>query len=239
MGATKTGRSRRVALSAAVLLLSLGAAGLVRAAEPPAPATPACPPPETTATSPTPPAAPGTPGASPYRPAPTEVLACVAGSEISGASFAHWATVAERDEPPRRRTPNAEPTRVQMLQVMGFLVSSDWVIGEAADLHIVVSPAAVRRRFDRLRREQFHGRWQYGAFLKQTGETTADVMLRVRLSMISTLIQQHAVGHHRGARGQQEALARFVHGFQEEWKAQTYCESLYATQDCGHTAGTL
>jgi hypothetical protein len=163
----------------------------------------------------------------------------VGSQEISGATFAHWATVAENEGSSSHRKPSTEPNRSQMLQVMGFLVSTDWVLGEAADLHIVVSDAEVRHHFDHLRRLQFPKRKEFRAFLRNTGQTTADLLLRVRLSMVSTRIQQRVVGHSHGARRAQRALSRFVHRFQKQWRAQTYCESRYAMLDCGHTASTL
>jgi hypothetical protein len=166
-------------------------------------------------------------------------VACVGAQEISGAIFSHWAMVAEDGEGRSHRRPGAEPNRSQMLQVMGFLLSSDWVLGEAADLHVVVTAAEVRHRFDHIRHEQFSRRRDFKAFLRQTGQTTADLLLRVRLSMVSARIQRRIVGRSGSPRHLQRALTRFVRHFQRKWRVQTYCESRYAVSNCGHTASTL
>jgi len=161
-------------------------------------------------------------------------VACVGASEISGATFAHWATVDANSRPRRDRRPSEEPNRAQMVQVMGFLIANDWLIGEAAELHIAISAAAVRRRFDRLRHQQFPKRRRYVAFLKRTGETTADLMLRVQVSLLSARIQRRVIDRQRGAHAQQEALTRFSEHLRDEWTARTYCNPVYKVPACGH-----
>lgn len=125
-----------------------------------------------------------------------------------------------------------------MVTTMGFLISTDWVIGEAAKLHIEASAIEVRRQFDHLRRLQFPKPAQFKKFLKQTGETVSDLLLRVRLSMLTTRIQQLVEGG-GSKRSRQRALTRFVKRFQRTWKAQTYCETVYKVSACGHTANSL
>ncbi len=166
-------------------------------------------------------------------------MACVGSNAISGATFAHWAVVAERASGNGHHKRGTRPTRAAVTQALAFLISSDWVLGEAADLHIALAEATVRHRFDRLRREQFHKRGAFRAFLGSTGETLDDLLLRVRLSMLSTLIQQRIVGRAHDPHLQRRRLTRFVRNFRLKWRAQTYCESRFAIADCGHTASTL
>lgn len=125
-----------------------------------------------------------------------------------------------------------------MTTVMGFLISADWVIGEAANLHVEASAVEVRRKFDQLRRQQFGKPGEFRTFLRTTGQTVADLMLRVRLSLLTTRMQRRAEG--RGsAHARQRALKRFVKSFERKWTAQTYCEPLYKMSRCGHTASSL
>jgi hypothetical protein len=210
-------------------------------AEEAAPSTSACPPSPTFLAGSTPatstaPAA--TRSTSPYQPSAAEVVACVGSQEIDGATFAHWAVVAGKTEPRSHRHPLVEPTRAEMTQVMGFLISAEWVTGEAAALHIDLSPATVRRRFDQLSRQQFSKPARFRAFLRSTGQTLGDLLFRVRLSMLTTRIQTQVAGH-GSARAKQRRLERFLGQFKSKWEAQTYCESLYATPNCGHTASSL
>jgi len=122
---------------------------------------------------------------------------------------------------------------------MGFLISSDWVLGEATDLNIHVSEGEVRHTFAHIRNQQFPKKKEFKAFLRQSGQTVADLLFRVRLNLASTKIQRHVVEGHRGARNQQRALSRFLHAFKLKWEAQTYCDPGYAVPDCGHVQASL
>lgn len=118
------------------------------------------------------------------------------------------------------------------------MISSDWVSGEAQDLGIEVTEGEVARRFDRLERRQFPRSAEFRKFLASTGQTSSDLLLRVRLSMLSQRIQEHVAGHGT-ARHRRRALKRFIEDFKRKWKAQTYCEPQYRVLDCGHTASPL
>jgi hypothetical protein len=215
-------------------------------AEEPGPTAAACPPsPAVLAGSIAPsPAAPASTSpspstdASPYQPSAEEVVACVGSQEINGATFAHWATVAENAEPRAHRRLDAEPTRQEMALTMGFLIATDWVIGEAANLHIGASAIEVRHRFDHLRHQQFPELAQFRKFMKRTGQTVSDLLLRVRLSMLTARIQRRVEGH-GSAHARRRALTRFAKHFQRTWEAQTYCEAIYKVSDCGHAARSL
>jgi hypothetical protein len=240
-------RSRLVACVVLMLGLALSvgahcyATESAAAATEPAAAATACPPTQPLPGAAMPSPAPASPvsASGPYRPASGEIVACVGTQPISGATFSHWATVAERSSGRTRRVPGIEPDRGQMLQVMGFLISTYWVIGEAADLHVLASPAEVRHRFDRLRREQFHKPGAFEAFLRQTGERVEDLLLRVRLQMLSSRIQRHVLGSDGGSHQQQGRLSRFISRFRHKWEARTYCEPVYKTIDCGHVGSSL
>ena len=199
-------------------------------AQPPAPVA-TCPPP---ATSPAVAPSSPTPSTGSLSPAPEQIVACVGAQSITGATFSHWADVARRSggkHPPSA----AEVTN----QVMSFLVSSDWVLGEAADLNIDVSEAKVRHTFDRIRGEQFPKRREFKIFLRKSGETVADLLFRVRVNLTSARIEKRVVAGHRGPQNQLNATKRFVHEFKLKWTAQTYCEPGYVTANCGHVQAGL
>jgi hypothetical protein len=178
-------------------------------------------------------------------PAPEQIVACVGSQSITGATFSQWAAIARKSEEPapkavRTASSHHAPSAGEVAkEVMGFLISSDWVLGEAADLHIHVSEGEVRHTFDHIRARQFPKLKGFKAFLRQSGETVADLLFRVRLNLTSTRIQRHVTAGHRGAHNQQAALERFVHAFRLKWEAQTYCDPGYAVQDCGHVQANL
>ncbi len=201
--------------------------------------TTACPPPTSTVpevapATPHPEGTLATPG--PVEPASEQVVACVGPQSITGATFQHWAHVESKAEEASKHH-QSRGNRVQL--VMGFLISSDWIIGEAQNRNIVVSEAEVRHRFDHLRSQQFPKRREFKKFLKRSGQTVADILLRVRLSILSERIQRSVQAGYRGARSRQHALESFVHEFKADWTAQTYCAPAYAVQDCGHVQASL
>ncbi len=123
---------------------------------------------------------------------------------------------------------------------MGFLISADWVIGEARDLNVHVSPAQVRRTFNRTRKAQFPKKGEFQAFLGKSNETVADILLRVELDLLSQGLQRRVLAGKHGERKKHEALKHFVSDFRNKWTAQTYCAAQYASsQDCGHVQATL
>jgi hypothetical protein len=219
-----------VVLALALLLPAASSAGE-------APGAPCPPPPATAPAVPAPPS--GFSPAGPAEPAAAETIACVGSEAIDGATFSHWATVSRNSHGPPAKgvpAPSAAETRNE---VLSFLITSDWVIGEARDLHVGVSTAQVRRQFDRVEGQQFPKRREFRAFLRSTGETVADLLFRVRLNLLSDRIQRHVAAGQHGGRSKARALERFVKTFEAKWRAQTYCAAQFDVQDCGHVQSVL
>ena len=124
-------------------------------------------------------------------------------------------------------------------EVMGFLISSDWMIGEAKNLNVRLSAAEVRRRFEHIRDQQFPKRREFSAFLKSSGQTVGDLLFRVRVNLLSSLIQRKVAAGAASPSDRERAIAQFVETFRERWTAQTYCARAYAVSDCGHVQDTL
>jgi foldase protein PrsA len=75
-------------------------------------------------------------------------------------------------------------------QVLGFLISADWVLGQAEEQGIKVSDKEVTSRFNQLKKQQFPKEAEFQKFLASTGQTLSDLLLRVKLSMLTTKIQE-------------------------------------------------
>jgi hypothetical protein len=194
-----------------------------------------CPPPSQPAAGPSATPPPG----GPAEPTPQQILACVGPEAITGATFSHWLTIAVKSEGrPSKGQP--APTAAQSLKVvMGFLISSDWVIGEARDLKVSVSAADVRRAFEKIKRQAFPKKREFDAFLRQSGQTVADVLFREQLSLLSERIQRRVQAGHHGSRNRGRALSQFVKGFRAKWMPLTYCAPQYAVENCGHVQSVL
>jgi hypothetical protein len=213
---------------ALVLVANVGSSGAeVRA--------PACPPPVTSTSTSVPPTTSGP--AAGVQPAPEQTLACVGSVAITGGTYSHWLAIAAKALTPTKG--HAPPATVLLDEVMPFLISSDWVQGEAADMGISVTPAEVKKNFDRIRATQFHKPREFRAFLRKSGQTVEDLLYRVELNMLSERIQKRVVAGHHGSASQERALSQFVKAFKAKWEPQTYCASEYDVKDCGHVEGSV
>jgi foldase protein PrsA len=75
-------------------------------------------------------------------------------------------------------------------QVLGFLISADWVLGEAESQGVKVSDSEVTKKFNTLKKQQFPKEAEFQKFLATTGQSVSDLLLRVKLSMLTTKIQE-------------------------------------------------
>lgn len=78
-------------------------------------------------------------------------------------------------------------------EVLGFLISSNWVLGEANSLGVKVSDAEVKKQFEKIKNQQFPKAAEFEKFLKTSGQTVSDLLLRVKLNLLSSKIQQKIV----------------------------------------------
>ncbi len=127
------------------------------------------------------------PGAKPVLPVPPDYTACIA----------HLQSIA-----PKPVKGQAAPTKAQLksqceqqykslqAEVLGFLISSEWVLGEAAHLGVKVTDAEVKKQFEQIKTQQFPKPAEFQKFLASSGQTVSDLLLRVKLNLLSAKIQQ-------------------------------------------------
>ncbi len=116
------------------------------------------------------------------------------------ACIAHFAAIS-----PKPEKGHAPPTAKQLKtecenqykslsqEVLGFLISSEWVIGEAGSLGIKLSDKEVKKQFQSIKAQQFPKAAEFEKFLASSGQTVSDLLLRVKLNMLSTKIQSKIV----------------------------------------------
>jgi foldase protein PrsA len=75
-------------------------------------------------------------------------------------------------------------------EVLGFLISSSWVIGEAKSLGVKLSDKEVETQFLKIKHQQFPKPAEFEKFLATSGQSVSDLLLRVKLNMLSQKIQQ-------------------------------------------------
>ena len=75
-------------------------------------------------------------------------------------------------------------------EVLGFLVSAEWVIGEASHLGVKASDTEVKKKFAEVKTQQFPKPAEFEKFLATSGQSVSDLLLRVKLNLLSSKIQQ-------------------------------------------------
>jgi len=74
-------------------------------------------------------------------------------------------------------------------EVLGFLISSEWVLGEANHLGVKISDKEVQKEFEKIKTQQFPKAAEFEKFLASSGQTVSDLLLRVKLNLLSAKIQ--------------------------------------------------
>jgi hypothetical protein len=115
---------------------------------------------------------------------------------------------------------------------MGFLLTSEWVLGEAAALGVEISEADAARHLREIQKKQFKRSDELQSYLAKNHETMADLLLRVKLELIEAAIARKVTAAKHTAAEKKAALASFQAQFQAKWKAKTGCEAGYVTADC-------
>jgi foldase protein PrsA len=123
-------------------------------------------------------------------PVPPDYTACIAHLKASAP------TPTKGEAPPTQAKLKSEcETQYKALQqeVLGFLISSQWVLGEAGSLGVKLSDAEVKKEFEKIRKTQFPKTAEFEKFLASSGQSVSDLLLRVKLNLLSQRIQKKIV----------------------------------------------
>jgi foldase protein PrsA len=75
-------------------------------------------------------------------------------------------------------------------QTMQFLVSAEWLTQESAKRKITASDKEVQTTFEQQKKQSFPKEADYKKFLATSGQTEADLLYRVKLSVLTNKLQQ-------------------------------------------------
>ncbi len=78
-------------------------------------------------------------------------------------------------------------------EVLGFLISSSWVLNEASAMGVTASDKEVHKKFEELKNQEFPKSAEFQKFLATSGQTVSDLLLRVKLNLLSSKLQQKVV----------------------------------------------
>src|SRR5437763_5544396 len=110
---------------------------------------------------------------------------------------------AKQKQPVPRGVPKPDPKalKAQCSQeyagirdtTMQFLLSSQWLIQEAAKRKLTATDTEVRTTFEQQKKQSFPKEADYQKFLQSSGQTEADLLFRIKLSVLTNKIQQAIV----------------------------------------------
>ena len=124
--------------------------------------------------------------AAPVVPDPPNFTQCVAAKQKSAPKPAKGQAAPTPEQFKAQCKQEYEGQRDQVLQ---FLIQAQWIQGEAKDLGIKASDADVRKSFQQQKKQSFPKEAQYQQFLKTSGMTEQDILLRVKLDLLSNKIR--------------------------------------------------
>jgi foldase protein PrsA len=120
-------------------------------------------------------------GGKPVVPEPPSYSACIA---HLAATAAKPAKGQKAPTTAQFKTECEQEYKSEQQQVLGFLISSDWVIKEAEALGVSVSDAEVHKHFVTLKNREFPTQAKFEAFLARSGETVSDLLLNIKAASL-------------------------------------------------------
>jgi phosphatidylethanolamine-binding protein (PEBP) family uncharacterized protein len=153
-------------------------------------------------------------------------VAYVAGTPIPKAAYKHWLTV-------ERKLGGAANASHRAL---GFLITSQWLVGEAAARRVTVPEAAIKQRYDHEVSQNFSQAGSLSKFEASSGETEADLLARIRVELLLSRTAAQVAGSASGSR-RSALLADYERTFHAHWQALTTCEPGYVMEDCREYRG--
>lgn len=161
----------------------------------------------------------------------SDAVANVENTPVAKATFDHWLAVTAALSGQRGRSASASNVALKN-KVMGFLLTAEWVLGEAAAQGLSVSEAAAQKRLAEIQKKQFKQPGELQKYLAKNHETSSDLLLRVKLELLEAQIARKATAGKHTAAEKQAALASFQAKFEARWKAKTSCAAGYVMEDC-------
>lgn len=156
-----------------------------------------------------------------------DAVAYVAKTPIPKASYEHWLAVEEA----------AKPAGVSLNHLaLAFLITSDWMLGEASAQHVSVSDTEVKHRFAELKTQGFPKAGSLQKFLVTSHQTEADLLARTKVELLRSRVTAKAIASKGGSQSK-AVLASFQKAFQQRWKNRTTCNPGYIMEDCSEYKG--
>ncbi len=148
-------------------------------------------------------------------------VALISGTPITKASYEHWLAV----EKAMGVSSNVDH------RTLGFLITSQWVLAEAAARGISVSDTEVKQRLAQVERQSFPKAGALKKYMASSGETEADLQGRVKVELLEARIAEKVTAG-KSAAQHKAVLTSFQSAFTHHWKSYTTCKTGYVMEDC-------
>lgn len=117
--------------------------------------------------------------------------------------------------------------------VLNILIVFGWYVEEGRRVGVSPSDAQVRKAYARFSHERFGKPGELQRYLRHTGESYNDELLRMKIDLLSTSLIKRALSETGG----EKALERWGKGFFKRWKARTHCLRTDIVPNCGNYTG--
>lgn len=170
--------------------------------------------------------APVTPGSHEAAAAKVQAVAYISGTPILTSSYTHWLGVE------RALGAGADASH----KALSFLITSSWILGEAAARHLDVSDAEAHRRLQKLEHSSFPKAGELQKYLQRSHQSSGDLLARVRVELLKQRLAGVITAGATGASAHRR-LASFEERFHDHWKSLTNCLPRYLMEDCRQYSG--
>lgn len=130
---------------------------------------------------------------------------------------------------------------------LNLLIGTDWTFGKAVETGMKVTKAEVKQRFELVKKNDLRmSGAEYAKYLRYTGQTLADMLLRSKVQLIearfqqqlATLIEHFPAG--LSVQQKQKAIAKLIArdgATTKQWIARTSCRAGYVASSCRQYRG--
>jgi hypothetical protein len=158
-------------------------------------------------------------------------VASVAGKPITTRDLSHWIAI-KRAELEASAKPESLSSADLKQRALAFLITADWLEGEAAAQGVEVSASEADATYGELLNGPT-GR-AFAAGLKRRGLSRADELRLLRLAALAQKLRDKlgaSVQNSQGAAGRQR-ISAFLAAYRERWKRRTTCRPGYVIPEC-------
>jgi hypothetical protein len=142
------------------------------------------------------------------------------------------------------KTPATSPLRAECQvtyedirrRILNFLITGDWLRGAAAEKGLLVTPAAVKKKFQEERLVHYTPN-SFRRLQRSSRQTIGDLEFAVETQMLSARLLEAFLKEHHRERSEHATIAAFNKSIKRTWIPKTNCHPGYVIPDCRQYRG--